>query len=82
MKKNWNPNTDSENIQTGHKDGICHGKMFHAHASIRSWKRHVREGIERPDQEKNQNAQRKIKLEILTNTRSGHHQTCGDERNS
>ena len=29
-KKNGNPSTGSENIQTGHRDGIWHRNMRHA----------------------------------------------------
>ena len=30
MKKNWKPNTVSENIQSGQWDGICQKKIYHA----------------------------------------------------
>ena len=38
------------------------------------------EGIELPNQEKNQNAQRKGNLQILENIGSRHHQISNDER--
>ena len=38
------------------------------------------EGIELPNKEKDQNNQRKRKLQVLGNIGSGHHQTSRDER--
>ena len=47
---------------------------------MRSGKRQMMEEIELPNQEKNQNAQRKGNLQVLGYIRSGPHQTSGDER--
>ena len=34
MKKNWESNTRGENIQSGHRDGIWHRKIFHTSNKI------------------------------------------------
>ena len=47
---------------------------------MKSGKRRMMEGIELPNQEKNHNVRRKGNLQILGNSGSGYHQTCGDER--
>ena len=47
---------------------------------MKSGQRQVMEGIKLPNQEKNQNARRKRKLQVLTNIANGHHQTNGDKR--
>ena len=47
---------------------------------MKSRKQNMTEGIEIPNQEKNQNTRRKGNLPILGNIESWHHQTSGDER--
>ena len=47
---------------------------------IRSRKQQMMKEIKLPNQEKNQKAWRKGKLEVVGNIGSGHHQTSGDER--
>ena len=47
---------------------------------MKSRKRQMTEGNRTTKSIKNQNAQRKENLEIIGNTGSRHHQTCGDER--
>ena len=49
-KESEPPNADSENIQSGHKDGIWHRKMLHTNNN--KHERHIMEGIEPPNQEK------------------------------
>ena len=48
QKRFGNPNTDCENIQSGHRDGLKKYAMI----IIKSGKRHMREGINLPNQEK------------------------------
>ena len=49
---------------------------------MKNGKREKMEGIELPNQEKNQKARRKENLQMLRNIGSGQHQTSRDERNS
>ena len=75
--ENWkrigNPNTDPENIQSWHRDGMWHRKMCHA----------INETHDRRNRTtkpwKNQNARRKGNLPVLGNVGSGHHQTSEEE---
>ena len=48
--KNGNSNTRSNNIQSGHWDGIWHRKM--RHANNENQKRHMTDGMEQLNQEK------------------------------
>ena len=61
--------------------GMEFGKEKCAMLIMKSRKWQITEGIERPNQEKNQNAQRKGNLQVLGNIESGHHQTSGDWKN-
>ena len=47
---------------------------------MRSGKQQMIERIELPNEEKSQNAQRKVNVQIIRNIRSGHHQISRNER--
>ena len=76
-KKIENPNTRNGDIQSGHGYGIQLRKC--ALLSMRNGKQRITKEIEKPNQEKNQNARRRGKLRILGNNGSGHNQSNGDE---
>ena len=62
-KKIGNPNTESENTQLGHRDGIWHRKMCHAHNEKQEMIHNGRKKTTKPRE--NQNARRKGNLQIL-----------------
>ena len=62
LKRIPNPDTDSENMQSGHTDGIWHKKMCHVNNEKRKTSHEVRK-----KQEKKQNARKKGNLQILEN---------------
>ena len=77
-KRIGNPNTDSENIQLGHRNGIWHGKMCHANNEKQEM---THDGRDRPTKpRKNLYTWGKGNIQILGNMKSWHHQTSTDER--
>ena len=77
-KRTGNSNTRSENIQSGHWDGIWHGKMWYASNEKQQTTPDGPNGTTKS--RKNQNTRRKGNLQILRDIGSWHHQTSGDER--
>ena len=71
LKRIGNPHKGSENIQSGHQNGIRHRKIQMLIIKSGKGKRHITE---------NKNAWRKGNIEILRKIESGHHQTSGVER--
>ena len=66
-----NPNTGSDNKQSGYRDGIWHRKMHHANNEKRKT---THDGRNRTTKSrKNQNARRKGNLQIFGNVGSGNH---------
>ena len=60
--------------------GIEYGKEKCSLQIMKSEKRHMTEGMELTNQEKNKNARGKVNLQILGNIGSRHHQTSEYER--
>ena len=76
-KRIGNLNTVSGGIQS-RWDGICYWKMCPVTNEKQKMTNNRRNRI--TQSRKNQNPQRKGKLQILWNIGSGHHETCGDKR--
>ena len=77
-KRIENPNTGSENIKLGHRDGIRYRERRYAYNENQETTYNGRNRMTKS--RKNQIARRKGNLEILWNIGSRHQQTSGDER--
>ena len=69
-KKNDDSDTNNKIIRLGYRNGICHRKICHGHNE--KWNTTNNGRNRRAKLRKNQNAQRKGKLQVLGNIGSGH----------
>ena len=80
IKKIANPNTGSESMQSGHRNGIWHKKICNAINKNQGMIQDGRNGTIKSIK-KNENAQRKWNVQILGNSRSRYYQRRGNKEN-